>query len=277
MKKTFFSFGPDSFTAVINRIVSLVTPEKIFLISVIQRAEKSENIFLQTTTPTFAIESLGLLVLAAETDKRLNDELQDTIEHAAAGSIAITALVLPVHQFNGWLMKDHVFASQVYHEANLLYDAGIVPLAIPNEYSANLKAARDILDTHQARAVEFISGAELFIIRKQYALATFHLHQAAEQIYSGTIWSATGLRVHTHNLDKLYRYNRHFVPATQAVFPRDSGPEKQLFHYLQKAYVDGRYNSNFTIKYQTISLLLERVQKLLALCKKNPCLPTRLT
>ncbi|HTE09344.1 MAG TPA: HEPN domain-containing protein, partial [Chitinophagaceae bacterium] len=71
----------------------------------------------------------------------------------------------------------------------------------------------------------------------------------------------------THNLDKLYRYARHLLPALDTAFPRDSETEKELFRWLQKAYTDGRYNNGFSVKQAIISQLSERVQKLLELCK----------
>jgi HEPN domain-containing protein len=269
MKRFLSSLIREPLTMVINNIVSLVTPEKIFLLSVIHRTEESENIFLRETATEHSVDSFYLLVLAAETDTRSNDELQDIIEHHPAHPMNITAFVLPVHQFNDWLIKDHPFATRIYQQASLFYDAGITPLAIPNEYNetGTKKTVREVLETHTAQAVEFISGAELFILRKQYGLAAFHLHQAAEQLYSGIIWFITGLRVHTHNLDKLHRYSRHLLPGIHTIFPRDTVPEKELFRWLQKAYVDGRYNSGFTVKYMVVSQLSERVQKLLDLCK----------
>ncbi|GAC1425253.1 MAG: hypothetical protein NVSMB7_01520 [Chitinophagaceae bacterium] len=219
------------------------------------------------------VDSVYLLVLAAETETRSNDELQDIIEHRTAQNLDITVYVLPVHQFNDWLMKDHPFATRVYQQAILFYDAGITPLAIPNGYNetGSKKMLLEVLVAHTTRAAGFISGAGLFMARKQYALAAFHLHQAAEQIYSGIIWSVTGLCVHTHNLDKLYRYCRHLLPGIQGIFPRNSSPEKELFQWLQKAYVEGRYKNDFGIKYMIVSQLSERVQKLLDLCKTLPC------
>jgi uncharacterized protein len=273
MKKIFFSsFTREPLALIINSIVPLVVPEKIFLLGIIHRTEESENIFIQGTVREHAVDSFLLLVLAAEAETRSTDELQDIIEHRSEHQTGITAFVLPVQQFNDWLIKDHPFATRVYQQAGLFYDAGITPLAIPNDYDepASKKILREVMDTHTAQAIEFISGADLFIIRKQYALAAFHLHQAAEQLYSGMIWFVTGLRIHTHNLDKLYRYSRHLLPGMHTVFPRDSGPEKELFRCLQKAYVDGRYNSGFTVKYLVVSQLSERVQKLLELCKTLP-------
>lgn len=147
-----------------------------------------------------------------------------------------------------------------------------MPLAIPNQYDEadTKKMLCEVSDKYVAHAAEFISGAELFMLRKRYALAAFHLHQAAEQLYSGVICVVTGLRVHTHNLDKLYRYSKYLLTGIHTIFPRDSGPEKELFRWLQKAYVDGRYNHAFSVKHLIISQLSERVKKLLELCKTLP-------
>ena len=269
MKNIFSSFTREPLAMITNSIVTLILPEKIFLLSVLHRAQESENIFGRSPLMKQIVISFYLLVLAAESDTRSNDDLQDIIEHRSGHNIDITAFVLPVHQFNDWLIQDHPFASRVYHQASLLYDAGITPLAIPDQYNEAVakQILRSTLDTHTAQALEFISGAELFMVRKRFGLAAFHLHQAAEQIYSGIIRFLTGLRVQTHNLDKLYRYARHLLPALDTAFPRDSETEKELFRWLQKAYTDGRYNSGFPVKQAIISQLSERVQKLLELCK----------
>ncbi len=121
-------------------------------------------------------------------------------------------------------------------------------------------------------AAEFLSGAELFTIRKQFPLAAFHLHQAAEQLYTGIIHIITGLRVQTHNLDKLHRYSKHLLEGLPALFPRDTQQEKHLFKLLQKAYIESRYANDYCIKPEELQLLYKRIIRLLELCKslKNP-------
>lgn len=272
MKNIVPLYARERLAIVTRSIVSAISPEKVFLLSVIYREEKPQNIFVTANAPAYTISAVHLLVLAAESDSRSNDALQDIIEHRTMQNTDITATVFAVHQFNSWLMKGHPFASRVYQHAIVLYDSGAVPLAIPNQYdeAEAKKVLHEVLNVHVTQAAEFISGAELFMLRKRYALAAFHLHQAAEQLYSGIIWLVTGLRVHTHNLDKLYRYSKHLLPGIHTVFPRDSGPEKELFRWLQKAYVDGRYNHAFSVKYLIISQLSDRVKKLLELCKTLP-------
>ena len=269
MQKIFSAPAPEWLAQVTGSIVALASPEKIFLLSVLHHLEAPENIFKGDPFTEHRIDSLLLLVLAREAETKSADELQNIIEHGAIEHAVVTALVLPVQQFNRWLMKNHPFATRVYRQATLVYDAGVIPLAIPNvcNEAALQQKLQNTFDTHIIKAIEFISGAEWFVQRKQYPLAAFHLHQAVEQLYSGIIRFTTGLRVHTHNIDKLYRYARHLRPGIYAIFPRDSLREKELFRQLQKAYIDGRYNSTFSIKAVIISQLSERVQNLLQLCK----------
>jgi HEPN domain-containing protein len=100
-----------------------------------------------------------------------------------------------------------------------------------------------------------------------YPLAAFHLHQAAEQLYTGIIYSITGLRVQTHNLDKLYRYSRYLVQGLAAIFPRDTVREKSLFKLLQSSYIQSRYSINYRITPIECTILNNRIVKLLQLCQ----------
>ncbi len=93
------------------------------------------------------------------------------------------------------------------------------------------------------------------------------LHQAAEQALHTTMQLKTGLRVVTHNLDKLYRYCCTFCyQLPEIVFGNNKENDKRLFNLLQKAYIDTRYKNDYSIS--TIDLLalfniLKRLHELL--------------
>ena len=156
-----------------------------------------------------------------------------------------------------------------FHHAKLFYDAEKIPLAIPNEY--NIEEVRKKLlrefELSLGIAGEFLSGAELFKLRKQFPLAGFNLHQSAEQLFSAIINIKMALRLQTHNLDKLYRYTRSLEVGILEIFPRDTIEEKRLFKLLQGAYIQSRYSNDYTIKLSEINLLNERIIKLLELCQ----------
>jgi uncharacterized protein len=269
MNKIFTEHASPALSRDINKIVSVILPERIYLLSVIHQKKEIQSIFVEDVAEEHIIEALNILVLTGELEKKSNDELQDIIENRLDIRIPTTAFVMQAAQFNGWLKKEHPFALKVFKNARLCFDAGRIPFNIPDNF--NELAAKEILeeDLEQKinKAIEFLAGAELFIVRKQFEMAAFHLHQAAEQIYTGIIRFITGFRVQTHNLDKLYRYSQYLLPGLKDVFPRGVEKESKLFQCLQKAYLGSRYNMDFSIKYEMVSLLFERVNKLLILCQ----------
>ena len=273
--KSIFSINTwPAASGIAKEIISALTTEKIYLLSVIHQSEEIQSIFIDSPRIENAVEALNILVLAGESEKRLNEELQDIIEHRLNIQTPVTAFVMQALQFHEWLINEHPFAVKVIQKGKLFYDAGNIPLTAPEGY--NEPAAKDFLSLELSRktskAIEFLAGAELFVIRKQFEIAAFHLHQAAEQIYTGIIQFTTGLHVQTHNLDKLYRYSKYLMPGLKDLFPRDTEGEIKLFQYLQKAYLGARYDTDYSIKMTAVSKLFERVKKLLILCRdiQNP-------
>jgi hypothetical protein len=120
---------PESFATIVEK----TSPEKIFLLSTYTHHYSSSNIFVNDTITVEKPAEYCLLALAAENEQRTNDMLQQIIENNCSAENNITAFVLPVHQFNKWLMQVHPFACKVYHNAQLCYNAGRVPLAIPDD------------------------------------------------------------------------------------------------------------------------------------------------
>ena len=271
MNKIFAEHTDRALSIDINKIVSIISPERIYLLSVIHQKKEIQSIFVDDAPEEHLIEALNILVLTSESEKRSNDELQDIIENRMEVIIPVTAFVMRVVQFNEWLKNEHPFALKVVQNASLYFDACRVPLNVPEHYDelTAKEILREELEHKIRKAVEFLAGAELFLVRRQFEMATFHLHQAAEQIYTGIIRFKTGFQVQTHNLDKLYRYSKYLMPGLKDVFPRGAEKESKLFQCLQKAYLGSRYNPDFSIKYEMVSVLFERVNKLLILCQSK--------
>lgn len=269
MNKMYMQKDWPEVAPVIKDIVAALSPEKIYLLSVIHQRQEIRSIFIEDPSEHHLMEGLNILVLSGVSEKRPNDEVQDIIEHRLGIPISVTAFVLQAGQFSEWLKKQHPFALKVIRNARLCYDAGNFPLVATEAYEE--RSGNDFLksDLEQkiSKAREFLAGADLYIVRRQYEMAAFHLHQAAEQIYSGVIRFSTGLDVRTHNLDKLYRYSRWLLTDLKDIFPRNTEAEKRLFQYLQKAYLGARYDTDYSIKYPEIFKLVERINKLLTVCQ----------
>lgn len=253
----------------IGKIVSKVGPEKIFLFGVCHQQASFERVFTEKAFSSQTVDAVDLLVLTGPADNRKADEVQDVIEHGCRVAVPVTAYVMPVSRFNKWLMAGHPFACKIHSTGSLCFDAGNFPVPEPGEYDPALVQSelRQSYEWHCKIAREFFSGAELFAVRKNYALAMFNLHQAAEQAYMGIIHFRTGLKTSTHNLDKLYRYSRTLLDGLADIFPMNIEQEKRMFRRLQRAYLDARYPSDFQIKAFEFEELRERIKKLLHLCQ----------
>jgi uncharacterized protein len=269
MNKVFLEHAIPALSDDINKIVSILLPERIYLLSIIHQKKEIQSIFVEDAREEHLIEALNVLILTSESEKRSNDELQDIIENRSNLGIPLTAFIMQVGQFNIWLKREHPFALKVFQNARLCFDRGNISLSVPDKL--NESGAKEVLREefeHKIRkAVEFLAGAELFIVRTQNEMAAFNLHQAAEQIYTGIIRFKTGFQVQSHNLDKLYRYSKYLLPGLKDIFPRGVENENKLFQCLQKAYLGSRYNADYSIKHEMVSLLFERVNKLLILCQ----------
>lgn len=118
---------------------------------------------------------------------------------------------------------------------------------------------------------KFLAGAELYTVRKQYKLAAFMLHQTAEHSLLTLLQVTTGMRVNTHNLDRLIRYASMVSYKLQHIFPRNKDNEKRLFKLLQHAYSDARYKDDYSIHFQEVEALTKQVNELkeevVSLCK----------
>lgn len=252
---------------VLQVIIKSVSPEHIFLLGTSYTRQQLYSIFTEAPTSCQQVTHYELLVLLPPTDKRNIDELQDIIENRCKPYTPVTVIILNVQQFNHQLTNAHPFACNVHAHALHVYNAGSTALAQPNrpDNSSLQLQARQAFDKWHRLAQEFMAGAELYTMRRQFAMAVFMLHQVAERSYVELIQVMTGYRAGTHNLDKLSRYAKSFSADVHLLFPRNNEQEEHLFRQLQKAYIHSRYKDDYVITEQEVRELLLRVKKLLRL------------
>jgi uncharacterized protein len=95
-------------------------------------------------------------------------------------------------------------------------------------------------------------------------LLPFHHHPSTEHALRALLVSLTALTSYGHNLKSLIRRSCFCAPNLDAIFPKNTDKEKELFNLLNAAYVDARYSQNYEIKQEQLMLLLDRVNTLLA-------------
>lgn len=259
---------PEHFAALqpplAETVVKAAAPDFIFLLGASLDHRRSESIF---TGPAPSVQHIGdcsLLVLLPHLGGKDVHEWQEKIEaHCLSALLPVTALVVRTGHFEQWLQERDRFALRVLQSAEVIYNSGKRVLSLPEGEAPPLPGEATGKD-HAAgllRAAEFLAGAELFRLRKQYAMAAFMLHQSAEQSLRTLVHTGTGFSPTTHSLERLLRYAALVSFRVHPLFPQQTEKDKRLFRLLQKAYIDTRYN-DYTISGQDLVCLTGRVEHL---------------
>ena len=248
---------PHELKQIVDPILKTQAPEAIYLISHAAISCNYDNIFF-TVTQTIKQPSVYLLLLVINTDAKTCTQIQSNLENVLQSVATVTCWCISLTTFNEQLKYGDYFVGNVFTKAERLYVAEdavfetpviIIPLRLQSQW--------------YQRALEFYAGAELYIIRKQYALAAFHLHQCAEQALTGIIYNTCGYRPSTHNLLLLYRYACWFEPSLHSLFPTTSNYQDSLLHLLQRAYKESRYANEYSIKGKQLEAIKGKIQQLL--------------
>jgi uncharacterized protein len=250
-------------------IVKAIEPEYLYLLGSISGSHHASHVFLPATTGYAYPVQYDLLLVLPPGDQRGIDEIQDMVDARCRPSV-VSCIVFSICQFNELLLAGHTFCCKAASSGKLIYAAGNTPLAAPGltDASAILLQAQQAFAKWHGIAEEFLAGATLFCSRRQYKMAAFMLHQAAERNYVALLLVMTGYRAGTHNLDKLARYVRSFSPELHHIFPRDNEKEERLFRLLQKAYIHTRYKDDYEITEKELKVIMERVNRLSAIVSR---------
>jgi len=238
-------------------IVKAVRPEKIILYGMYG---------MDDTIPT----GYDLLVVTPRGERCYDHEIQDIIENRCRTHATVTVLVHDIDHVNLRLSEGQYFFSLLGQESVLLYDAGNVPLApaaVPDLVRIRLTAQKDF-DRWSRQARAFFDSAVFNQQKKEYWLAVFLLHQAAEQIYQAILLAFMGYKPCTHNLDKLRRYTHRFSIELSLLFPRNAAGEDRLFKLLLSSYVDARYKEDYQITEYELQELIQRIERLLSIARR---------
>lgn len=258
-------------------LVSIITSkaevEKIVLLGQTMLQTTTETVFTNTPVPVRSTAHYFLLVLVKKDEEHTLNCIQDKIENNLQHFIPATAIVLSINTFNQWFKQGHPFAHLVVTKAQKLYDNEAIQLDAPAviDEAEQQKQNEELFKQTKRNTGSFLAGAELYKIRKDYKLAAFMLHQAAEQALRTMLIINTGLKINTHSIDKLTRYCSMFCHGLSAIFPKNNEKEKKLFTLLNKAYIDARYKHDYTITYEELTCLTGRVKKLIELFLFNGC------
>jgi len=250
-------------------IVGTIYPEKIILFGMHATSAGEQGFFEDGSLP-FCLLNYDLLVITQRGDRRYDYEVQDIVENRCHSSIAVNVMVHDIDYVNGQLAAGHYFFSMIRRDAILLHDAQGVPLVDsrdPDFQAIRLTAEHDFKHWW-LRAGAFFRSARFNCQHKEWKIAVFLLHQAAEQAYQAILLAFMGYKPCTHNLDKLRRYTNRFSIELSMLFPRTTPEEDRIFRLLLQGYVDARYKEDYRISEQEVSQLAERIERLLSIAER---------
>lgn len=184
----------------------------------------------------------------------------------------VTLIIEPIGAVNKQLEKGQYFFSDIKKEGILLYDSGDYQLSQAKELDAGERKAIAQDDYNYW----FKSGDEFVwcynsVKDKSYNKAAFFLHQATECFYNAILLVFSGYKPKLHDIRKLGCMVNNYHNELLKIFHVETPEQKKCFELLRKAYIEARYDKNYSINKTQLDYLIERVEKLKAFTK-NICL-----
>ena len=280
--KTSIAHLPDRFQQDLKAITALMLkhgpkPEMIILFGSFARGEQVEDTTKVDGTTFEYTSDYDILIVTERAIDLLGDRwraLTHWIDKRPT-PIPTSLITHDIHFLNERIRHNYYFFVDLLKEGIMLYDSGRYELAVPGELTPRkrLEKAQGYFEHWMKKANEFYENFEFNITKEYYSTAAFQLHQAAENYYAAFSLVMTDYKPKTHDLDELRKRGIMISEALRNVFPLGTKEEERLFTLLRKAYVDARYDANYTITLEELEYLAERVmvlKKLVAqLCEEE--------
>lgn len=170
-------------------------------------------------------------------------------------------IIEPVSYVNKRLEQSHYFFSDIRREGIMLYDSGETPLANPRDLTTAERqaVAQEHFDIWFPKGRIFLEDAQNRFKIKDNNVATFYLHQAAENLLTCTLLVLTDYKPRTHDLRELYGLSRGLSNRILEVFNFSDEWRNACFEKLRHSYIDARYKIDFTIDADQLTYLIDRV------------------
>jgi len=182
----------------------------------------------------------------------------------------VTLIIEPISLVNKLLEKGQYFFSDIKKEGVLLYDSGEYQLPEAKELSnkERKEIAQDDYDYWFNSANGFLIDCNHALMRGDYSKAAFELHQATERFYNAILLVFSGYKPKLHDIRKLGCMVGNYHNDLLKIFHLDTPEQKECFELLREAYIEARYNKNYTINKTQLDYLNERVKKLKSITKQ---------
>ena len=177
----------------------------------------------------------------------------------------VSIIVESLNRVNNDLSKGHYFFSDIKKEGILLYKADkAVELKEPKELTnvERKEMAQDDYDVWFKKGDDFLKDSNYALVNNRNNNSAFYLHQATEALFNCIELVFTNYKPKIHDIEQLNRRCLPFCKELENIFPKNTQTEKDCFELLKLAYVDARYDKNYSITKEQLKYLITRVEKL---------------
>jgi len=268
----------DELRIVTDMIRQVVGVDKIILFGSYARGDWVEEL---GTNGYYKYQSdFDLLVIVDEKKlaRKLEkwDRMEDNILRSALVKTPVCIITHNIQYVNEMLRQGQYFFSDISKEGILIYDSKkteLVKVKKKKSPEERRKQAAEDFEFWYNSANEFFINFRAAFDRQSYKNAAFELHQVVERLYSAILLVFTTYRPKLHDIKKLGKLAAAHDPKLLTVFPKGTDEQIRLFNLLKSAYIDSRYNKNFSITREELEWLAKRVSKLqkltASICKKK--------
>ena len=200
-------------------------------------------------------EMAGDSTLRSVIKKRIRDEIDI--------QTPVSLIAEAIEFLNDKLACGHYFFTDIKKQGIVLYDSGKCKLVKPKKLSPE-KKRQLLLDDYEMwseKAQEFLEGYQFNLDKDRKSLASFHLHQASESLYTLFLLVFTGYKPKTHKLDELGEDAGKVDKRFRHIFSRATRRNEDLFDLLDGAYVDARYEKDYEVSKAELKMLVSRIRK----------------
>lgn len=257
--------------SVVDTILQFLEPKMIILYGSYARGDYVD-------IPMEYESDFDILVICGQKQTK-NHKKQNEITKDIQGNDEIPTMVHIQYEtlstVNGEIAKYNYLFIDIRKEGIVLYDSNEGELVEVKELEPKEKYEKAIRDYDYwlKSSTGFDKGFKFFVQDGNNKLAAFHLHQKTEHLFMALFLVYSGYKPKTHNLDDFILHTNKISSDIADHFPNDSDQDKHLYDLLKRAYVDARYDMNYTItetELQTLEGWVAKFEKLVEqLCKKK--------
>lgn len=249
-------------------VLKLISTEKIICYGSKIHTLKVESCFRIGEEQSKLLNSYYLLVVPDEDEKRPGTVIQQLIEEHCKGTANTTVIVHRMDEINEALQNGSSFFTAVYRRGILLYDKEQVPFAEPGKgdnIPVRITKREKFWNKWNNLAANFLKGAAFYASQHINSLAIFMLHQSLQHCYSGMLRVVSGYRSNSNSLPRLMLLIESMYPRSFNALSKNTPEEARLTALLMKGFSDARYKDTFEASDEEVTLLIEKVTKILEL------------